>query len=118
MRHMRLKHELVRLGLSHGDGLNLLNELALVSDNALLLPDIADEDAEFAADILKTFMTATIPTYTTEQLREAESKADEAKEEVEIAQAMGGGTREAEVKFSKAHKLVRFLKRRLEDQAA
>jgi len=115
---MRLKHELVRLGLSHGDGLNLLSELALVSDNTLMLPDIATEDAEFAADILKTFTTATIPTYTTEQLREAEAKSDEVKEELEVTQAMGGNTRELESKFSKAHKLVRFLKRRLEDQSS
>lgn len=118
MKHHELLHEFNRLDLPLYDGVNLLTELGLISDNCIYSDDIADEDAEFATDILKTFMTATIPTYTTEQLREAEAKSDEAKEEVEIAQAMGGGVREAESRFSKAHKLVRFLKRRLEDQAA
>ncbi len=106
--------ELTRLNLN----LNILTELGLISDNCITVYDIANEDAEFAADILKTFMTATIPTYTTDQLHEAEAKSDEAKEELEITQAMGGNTREFESKFSRAHKLVRFLKRRLEDQEA
>lgn len=102
--------------MTTNDGLNLLTELGIVSDNCIVADDIVAEDAEFAADILKTFMTTTIPTYTVEQLREAEARSDEAKEELEVAQAMGGDTRESESRFSRTHKLVRFLKRRLGDQ--
>lgn len=118
VKHRELLHEFGRLDIPLHEGMNLLTELCLISDNCVYSDDIANEDAEFATDILKTFMTATIPTYTTEQLREAEAKSDEVKEELEITQAMGGETRELESKFSKAHKLVRFMKRRLEDQAA
>ena len=111
-----VKSQFTRLGLGQVDAMNLLAELGVISDNCITIEDIATQDAEFAADILKTFMTATIPTYTTDQLRDAEAKADEAKEEIEIAQAMGSNTKELESKFSKAHRLVRFLRRRLEDQ--
>ena len=113
-----MKSQITRLGLGQTDAMNLLSELGLISDNCVTLEDIAPDDAAFAADVLKTFMTATIPTYTTEQLRKAEAAAADLSEKAEIAAALGDDTKQLQSEFSKAHKMVRFLKRRLEDQAA
>lgn len=109
--------QFARLGLGEVEGLNLLTENGLISDNAVFWGDIADEDAEVSTEILKGFMTAEIPTYTQEQYDEAKKKSDALQEEVEATGALQGEVpRELFSRFSKAVKLMNFYKRRLEDQ--
>lgn len=114
----QLEDELTRLKLFPAEGLNLLNELGIISDLCVTLEDVAEADAEFAVTILKAMNTTEVPTYTEAQLASAKAISDDLRETVEANDAMGIGN-DAKLlrQFSAALRQTRFLERRLKDQS-
>lgn len=115
--HPKLKIEFDRLKSGQIELLNLLTELGIISDLVVVPEDIANSDAEFAAEILSKFMTtAELPTYTEKEYEDAKAVSDTLLETIQTNAALGLSDPTLDSEFSRALRKTRFLRRRLAEQ--